>query len=233
MRAAQPGRLRRAGRAHAHEHLEAIADGAVDVAIADPVDVAQHDAVHLQRLARADHDAAVGGLQPHHVKRRGGRDAEAAALADGEIGDAVVAAEHAAVEIDDVAGVHRVRTQAGDDVGVAPGRHEADVLAVVLVGDRETEAPRELARLGLGHVAERKAQIVELLLRGREQEIALVAIGVGRADQRARAVGAAARGDVMAGGERGAPSSRAVFRRSRNLTVRLHSMHGTGVSPSA
>jgi hypothetical protein len=113
-----------------------------------------------------------------------------------------VPAEHASLEIDDVAGVHRVRTQAGDDVGVAAGRHEADVLAVVLVGNRKTEAARELARLGLGHVTEREAQEVELLLRGREQEVALVAVAVGRADQRARAVVAAARGDVMAGGER-------------------------------
>src|SRR5206468_7118599 len=47
------------------------------------------------------------------------------------------------------------------------------------------------------------AQIVELLLRRREQEIALVAIGIGGADQCARAAGATARGDIMAGGERG------------------------------
>ena len=58
----------------------------------------------------------------------------------------------------------------------------------MLVGDREAEAARELARLGLGHVAEREAQEVELLLRGREQEVALVAIGVARRRQRARAV---------------------------------------------
>ena len=66
----------------------------------------------------------------------------------------------------------------------------------------EPEAPRELAHLGLGHVAERKAQIIELLARGREQEIALVAIGIGGANQRARSVGEATRGDIMAGGER-------------------------------
>ena len=86
-------------------------------------------------------------------------------------------------------GCDRVRLQAADDVGVAPGRHEADVLAVLLVGDFETEAPRQFARLRLGHVAEREAQEIELLARGREQEIALVAIGIGRADQRARSVG--------------------------------------------
>ena len=82
-----------------------------------------------------------------------------------------------------------IRPQPADDVGIAPGRHEADVLAVLLVGDVKAEAPRQFARLRLGHVAERKAQIIELLARGREQEIALVAIGVGGADQRARSVG--------------------------------------------
>ena len=99
-------------------------------------------------------------------------------------------------------GSHRIRLQPADDVGVAAGRHEADVLAVVLVGDLEAEAPRQFARLRLGHVAERKAQEIELLARGGEQEIALVAIGVGGADQRARSVDQPARGDIMAGRQR-------------------------------
>ena len=48
-----------------------------------------------------------GGVEPHHIKRRAGRDAEPAPLADGEMDDAVVTAEHAAVEIDDLAGRRR------------------------------------------------------------------------------------------------------------------------------
>ena len=113
--------------------------------------------------------------------------------------DAVVAAEHAAVEIDDVAGLGGARPQPLDHLGVAPGRHEADVLAVVLVGDRKIEAARQLARLGLGAVAERKAQRIELLARGGEQEIALVALGFAGAVERAAAAGQRPRGDVMAG----------------------------------
>src|SRR2546423_12616879 len=66
---AQPSRLRRAGRAHPNENLEAIAHRAIDVAVADPVDVAQQDAVHPQRLARADHDLAARRVQPHHIQR--------------------------------------------------------------------------------------------------------------------------------------------------------------------
>src|SRR6202000_2011459 len=149
---AQPRRLRRAGRSHAHENLEPVADCAIEVAVADPVDVAQHDAVHPQRLARPDHDAAAGGIELDDIKRRTGPNAQALALPDGEMRDALMAADDMAVEVDDVAGLHRVRPQPPDDVGIAPGRHEADVLAVMLVGDRKPEAPRPLAGLCLGHV---------------------------------------------------------------------------------
>ena len=72
----------------------------------------------------------------------------------------------------------------------------------MLFRDVKAEAPRQLARLLLGHVAQRKAQVVELVAGGRKQEIALVAIGIGRADKRACAVGQRARGNVVAGRER-------------------------------
>src|SRR6185312_818505 len=60
---AQPGRLRRARRSHAHKHLDAFADDAIERAVADPVDVAKPDAVHPQRLARSDHDAAARRIE--------------------------------------------------------------------------------------------------------------------------------------------------------------------------
>src|SRR5665213_1607143 len=100
---AQPGRLRHPGRAHAHEYLEATADGAIEFAVADPVDIAQRDAIHPQRLARTDHDALTGGIEPHHIKRRAGSNPQPAALADGEMHDALMGADDAAVAIDDVA----------------------------------------------------------------------------------------------------------------------------------
>ena len=84
------------------------------------------------------------------------------------------------------------RLQPLDHIGVVPGRHEADVLAVVLVGDRQPELARKLARLGLGALAEREAQHVELLARGAEQEIALVALFLARAEKPAAAVRQAA-----------------------------------------
>jgi hypothetical protein len=54
------------------------------------------------------------------------------------------------------------------------------------------------AGLVLGHVAERKAQEIDLLLRGGEQEIALVAVGVGRSIERAMCA-VRARADVVTG----------------------------------
>ena len=61
-------------------------------------------------------------LRRHRAARQtavaAGSDAEALALADGEMDDAVVAAEHAAGEVDDLAGLARIGPQLADDVGV-------------------------------------------------------------------------------------------------------------------
>src|SRR5580700_2694156 len=80
---AQPRGLRRAGRAHLHEDFGAMRQRRVEGAVAEPIDLAQPDTAGAQRLARTDHDAARGGVEPHHIKRRAGGDTEAAALADG------------------------------------------------------------------------------------------------------------------------------------------------------
>ena len=116
--------------------------------------------------------------------------------------DAVVLAEHMAVEIDDIACDRSAGLEPLDHRAVMPRRHEADVLAVVLVGDGQTEAARQFARARLAHVAQRKAQEIELLARGAEQEIALIALLLARAVERARTIGHRARGDVVAGRQR-------------------------------
>ena len=107
------------------------------------------------------------------------------------------------------------------------GRHEADVLAVLLVGDGETEAARQLARLRLGAVAERKAQQIELRARGGEQKIALVALGLARAIKRAAAAGQRPRGDVMAGRqELGAEFARGLEQVAEfDRLIALHARH--------
>src|SRR4249919_122394 len=196
---AQPRRLRRPGGADLDEHLlPASAQGLIDASLAQPIHVAQPHPAGAQRRARPDYDPARRGVEPDHVKRMARRDAEPAPLADREMDDAGMRAENAAVEIDDVAGLGRARLEALDHLGVAARRHEADVLAVVLVGHRQRKLTRELARLRLGPVAERKAQQVELLASGGEQEIALVALLFAGAVERAAATGQGPGSDVMA-----------------------------------
>ena len=72
---------------------------------------------------------------------------------------------------------------------------------VLLVGDRKPELARQFAHARLRQAAERKAQHVELFARGGEQEIALVAVGIMRAIERAAAVGEAAVDHIVAGGQ--------------------------------
>ena len=89
-------------------------------------------------------------------------------------------AEHPALEIDDVARLRGARPELLDHRGIGAARHEADVLAVRLVGDGEPVARRQRPGLGLRREPpEREAQEAELLLRRREQEVALVPRRIG------------------------------------------------------
>src|SRR5262249_5395257 len=146
-----------------------------------------------------DYHAARRRIEPHHIERMAGSDAEPSPLAHGEMDDAGMSAQHAAVEMDDVARLGRAGLEPLDHLGVAARRHEADVLAVVLVGDREAEPARQLARLRLGLVAEREAQHLELIARGGKEEIALIALLLARTIERAAAIRERPRGDVMSG----------------------------------
>ena len=151
----------------------------------------QVDQARRERGARTDHDAARTGVEPQHIKRLACRDLQAFPLPDREMDDALVLPEDAAGEVNDLARRRRSRPQPLDHVGIMAGRHEADVLAVLLVGDRETVLARQLAHARLRQAAERKAQHIELLVRGREQEITLIAVVIMRAIERAAAVGEA------------------------------------------
>src|SRR5207244_2289006 len=95
LRGTQPRGLRRTGRANPDENLQTVADRTVEHAVTDPVDVAQHDAMHPQCFARADHDTPGSRFQPHHIQRRTGGDAEPTPLSDREMDNAVVATDRA------------------------------------------------------------------------------------------------------------------------------------------
>src|SRR4051794_19407937 len=104
-------------------------------AVAEPIDVAQLHPAGAQSLARADHHPARLCLEPDHIEWMASGNTETAPLSDGEMDDAVMAAKHAAVQINDVARFSGAGPQPFDDFGVAAGRHEADILTIVLVGD--------------------------------------------------------------------------------------------------
>ena len=99
-----------------------------------------------------------------------------------------MAAEHAAVEVNDIARQRRVRLELVDDIGIFALRHETDVLAVGLLGNDKAHVfgKRPLVS-AFGQIAERETQIIDLLLRRGKQEIALIAISIRRAKQRAAA----------------------------------------------
>src|SRR3546814_8335571 len=82
--------------------------------------------------------------------------ADAAALADRVMEDAVMPAEHAPVDMDDLAAKRRVRLHLVDDVRIAALRHEADVLAVGLLGHHKAHILGKRPHLPLRHAAERE-----------------------------------------------------------------------------
>ena len=85
-----------------------------------------------------------------------------------------MAAEYAAVHMDDLAGFLRFGAQLLDDLGVIAAGDEAYILAVRFFGVEQAKALGMAARDILGPAAEGEAQEIKLFLRCREQEIALV-----------------------------------------------------------
>src|SRR4051812_23950112 len=126
-------------------------------ALAKPIDVPKCEPPCSQGLPGADHHTPHCRVEPHDIKRTAGGDAKPAPLADGVMDDALMAPEHAALEVDDIAGLGGAWPQPLDHLGVAACRHEADILAVVLVGHHQAIATCELARFRLGTFAKRKA----------------------------------------------------------------------------
>src|SRR5215469_3998355 len=168
---------------------------------AEPVQLAKRDTRFRQCRARADDDSPLLGIEPEHIERLAGGDPEPPALADGKMGDAIVAAEHATAAVDDVTGLGGLWSQPLDEPRIGPVRHEADVLAVRLVRDRKAETPCRGAGLVLRKVAQRKPQEFQFLPRRCKQEIALVARRIPRPMQlRPSRPGDAAH--IMAGRER-------------------------------
>lgn len=170
--------------------------------VSEPVDVPEDEPARHQRLLRTHDHPPAGGVELDDEQRLAGRDPEATALADGVVDDALVPPEHAPIQMNDLARLRRVGAQSLDHVGILALRHEADVLAVVLVGHFQAEVARHRPHLRLRQAAERKAEEVQLLRRGGEEEVALVAVEIDGTEQRPPPVGKPLRADVVPGRER-------------------------------
>src|SRR5690606_4942792 len=134
--------------------------------------------------AGPDDHPSLGRIEAYDVQRLAlgpaVTESETTALPHGEAGNPFVPAEYTPVDVDDLAGLHRLRPQPVQEGNVSARRHEADVLAVRLRGHFEAETFGQCARFALLQIAQREAQEIELLAGGREQEIALVAGRLGR-----------------------------------------------------
>src|SRR6267378_1878662 len=110
-------------------------------------------------------------------------DAEPAPLTDRVAGNAGVRAEHAALTVDDRARPEHVRIPAAQETAIVVVGHEADLLALGLVGRDEAESARVRADLVLGEIADRKMRRRKLRLIERPEEIGLVLARVAPAPQ--------------------------------------------------
>src|SRR5690606_10897171 len=114
-------------------------------------------------------------------------------LTDGEINDPFMPPQYAPIEMHHLARRCCFRLQPLYNRRIAAGRDKADVLAVRLFGDNaKPHARGKCPRLGLCQIAKRKAQKLELLARGGEEEIALVALKIARAAKLAPGLSGAA-----------------------------------------
>ena len=106
----------------------------------------------------------LSGVQPDHEQRLAHGDVQAAALADGVVGDALVAAQHPAVHVHDLA---RPRGPAGaacrSGCGSRPRARSRCPGCPACRRSRRPSSARHAAHLRLRQIAQREAQIVELL----------------------------------------------------------------------
>src|SRR5689334_22558531 len=165
------------------------AHGLAQVVESDPVEVAGDEAAGEEFIIAADGHLAADAVDLDDVERRAGGDAQSLALADGEVVNAVMTAEDAAIAGDEFAGgVRELLALLGEirvnEALVVAAGDEADLLRVGLFRQRQAVLAGELAHLRLAHFAQRKARAAELLLREAKKKVRMVLGGVGGAAQK-------------------------------------------------
>src|SRR5581483_2634404 len=140
--------------------------------------------------------------------------AEPLPLADGEAMHAAVRAEFTTTLVDDRPAAFDRRILARDERRIVAVGDEADLLAVGLVGDDQSEPPRLLAHIRLHQRADGEYRPRELILREREQEVRLILLDIRAALEQPSAVGILLDTRVVTGGDLfGAETARAFEKR--------------------
>ena len=145
----------------------------------NPIYILYFERGGAERIVVADDDAIVLRFDGQYVERFAGGEAETFALTDGEIVDAVVAAENFAGFGDDIAIARAERNfvfcRVGvDELHVVAVGHEAQFHAVGLFGDGQSGAASDFANFVLGKFAERKFTARKLFLRKSPEKIRLI-----------------------------------------------------------
>ena len=195
------------GRVVAMTDLDLDAHGGGEGRNADPVEAAGAEGAGSEVRVRSYGDAVAVGVDGEDIERRGGADAQALALADGEVGDAVVTAEDFAIGGDQLAGGVGERAAllfhvGGEELLVVTAGDEADLLGVGLFGQGQAMLAGHFAHFGLGEAAEREQSSRELLLGEAEEEVGLVLGSIrGALEDPALADGVELVDGVVAGGD--------------------------------
>src|SRR3954451_12503534 len=87
-------------------------------------------------LARSYNQLVAGGIQVEHIERRRPRDANSATLANRVMDQTGMFTDGRAVFGDDGAGTGHIGSTPGNEISVGRLAHEADLLALFLVGHR-------------------------------------------------------------------------------------------------
>ena len=187
--------------------LDFYAHGGGEGGDADPVEAAGAESLGGEFGVGAYRDLVRVRVDGEDVERRGGADAEALALADGEVGDAVVMSDDFAVGSDEFAGGVRDGAALLFEVGseellVVAAGDEADFLGVGLFSEGQAGIASGDADVWLFHGAEGEEGAGELVLSEAEEEVGLVLGQVGGAlEDPAGACGVVLVDGVVAGGD--------------------------------
>ncbi len=160
-------------------------------------DQARHqDPVHDRLVRRAHHYLTLVGTKLDHIQRLGPRQPQALSLSDGVTVDAAMRSQPPPRAIDDLAG--DLAQPFRQEAAVVTVRDEADVLALRSVVDGQAPLPRAPAGGVLGQIAQREDGAPQQSRWDFRQDVGLILLPVGAAQQMPLAVGAGVvtRGDA-------------------------------------